>query len=164
MSDNSKARSGKSVLAVIPDGYTESAYVAAVPALHPAIRFEYRPMRATERAVYIKEVERAEGSAYLKARAAWLKTKIVSWDVKDAKGIAWPIEIAEILLLKQAVQDRLFEIVCNLKPGDDDPDAPAEQNENLDEDVAAIKEAAAAGVPLAVLLEERQKKISNSAR
>jgi len=107
-------------LCVIDDGVTCKGYIAAVPRLHGEVRFEYRPVLVSERSAWIAEMERTPNRH--KATAALLARKVVSWDVKDAKGELLPCNKPDShLRLVTRVFDRLLGIVTGQEPSDPDP-------------------------------------------
>jgi len=103
----------------IPDGYTESGYIAGVPRLFLAVRFEFRPMLVEEKQQAAKD---GEGGNVRKTMAEWLARKITRWDLQDADGQTLPIDAKTILRLRPKLFDRLFDVVAGNEASDLDPD------------------------------------------
>ncbi len=126
------------VLAYVPDdGYTEPGYLTGVRNLYPPCRFSYRPMLTSERMDFIG------GNASLKPRqqnqrvAELLAKRITKWDLKKPDGSPVPLVADQVLRLKPALFERLYEVVLGTVAYDDDPDAPADQEPAFDEAKAA---------------------------
>ena len=125
------------VLAYIHDGYTINGYIAAVPRLHPEMRFVYRPMLVQNRSVIFREIRLATDARKTESiAAAAIKSQLVSWDVVDHQGSAVTIEVPHALRLQQALFQKLFSIVTGDVPSDEDPLIQAgEQAEATDQDL-----------------------------
>lgn len=115
---------GKYPSAYIPDGYTESGYVAGIPRLYPPVAFEYRPMLPGERARALKLSDTAQyadaADAEVGAANAILK-HIVRWDVVDDKGAELPVSVKSLLHLRPSLNTQIFNIVLGLRPSDPTP-------------------------------------------
>lgn len=118
----------------IPDGYTESAFVRAIPNIHGDFRFEYRPMLVEERTPLLAASNSMKPDAYDRKCAAELAKKLVSWDLADEKGNAVPISAANILRLKPKLWGRVFAIVAGLDAHDGDPGLSVEKKGPDDDD------------------------------
>lgn len=97
--------------AYIPDGYTESAYIAAVDRLHEAVEFKYRPVlpeavRALMHGFFSKPAE-AQG----KIVDQTLIRQLDSWDLKDHEGNDLDISVEVLSRIKKPLKDRLFNII-----------------------------------------------------
>lgn len=108
----------------IDDGWTESGYIAEAPGLHPACRFEYRPMLRSEIYRCAREAEKATDD-YLPVLAKWLAKKLVAWDLcgKDGRPAATTPDV--LLRLRPRLLDRLVDVVWGREPSDPDPDGKA---------------------------------------
>lgn len=111
--------------AVYEDGQTQHGYIAAAPGLYPAVRFQYRPLLISDRRALWTEQER-RGDQDTPVMEALVK-KVVSWDVKDGKGVTLNAkDPATYQRLKPKLFDRLFMIVLGNQASDPDPQAPDE--------------------------------------
>lgn len=109
------------------DGYTASGYVKAVPGLHGAVRFQFRPLMVSERSAWLVLAEKAEKSSpggSDKETARIVATRIKSWDVKDKDGNAAPISPESVLRLQPRLYQRVVGIVAGSEPTDLDEQAP----------------------------------------
>ncbi len=88
------------VLGYIPDGYTESGVITAIPGLYPTVRFSWRPMLIEERMVYLKTAEKLAGVQLRQLAAARMERHVTEWDVKDTGGNVVPVSVASLLRLK----------------------------------------------------------------
>jgi hypothetical protein len=104
----------------VSDGYTEFGYIAAVPGLHPAVEFRYRPVLFEQfdahRAAYVSPVN-------FKSRhmvpPAVLKEYVKTWDITDpVTGETVPLTNANVARLNAAVMERMFWIVLGAQPRD----------------------------------------------
>lgn len=107
--------------AIIDDGWTERGYVAEAQGLHPACRFEYRPLLRQEAYQISREIDRAGADQYLPILARHLAAKLVSWDLTTRHGDKAPINEQTILRLRPRLFERLVEIVWGREPSDVDP-------------------------------------------
>lgn len=104
----------------VSDGYTELGYIAAVPGLHPAVEFRYRPV--------LFEQFDAHRAAYMappnfKSRhmvpPAVIKEYVKSWDITDPEsGQTVSITASSVARLNVAVMERMFWIVLGSQPRD----------------------------------------------
>lgn len=112
------------------DGQNRSASIRAVPNLHDALSFRYRPLMP-------EEVEELEGAvAETKNRkqsiailAAAIAGKIVDWSEVDADGKSIPVSADAIRHLLYPVFNKLYRIVAGLQPGDEPAGNPEERSE-----------------------------------
>ena len=105
------------MLAYIPkdDGYTERGYIAAVAGLHPAVRFEFRPMVHAERAAAnagIMVDNLAKASA---VQCAAISKALRSWDIEG-------LELRQTDMLRPALVEKLYGIVSGMAASDPDPE------------------------------------------
>jgi hypothetical protein len=114
------------MLGYVPhDGYTERGYIAESKRLHPALRFEFRPVLNADRATYIQAMEELKAPQLKQAEAALLARHLVSWNLGDPAGKPVAISEATLVRLKPRLFNRLFQVVMGEEVGDDDPQAPA---------------------------------------
>jgi hypothetical protein len=121
------------VLGYIPnDGYTEKGYIAEAKGLHPALRFEFRPVLQSERATYIQAIDELKPPQLKQAEAALVARHVTTWNLGDAKGA--PVAVSEAMLsrLKPKLFNRLFQIVMGEEAGDEDPQAAPVEGRGLD--------------------------------
>lgn len=112
-------------LGFIPDGYTEQAYIAGRPRLHPPLRFSFRPPTATARAQNIDRINKTTDAGRSEQIAAEaVATHLVEWDLRDAEGNVVTINTANILRLRAALNQRLYRVVIVGDAWDEDPDSP----------------------------------------
>jgi len=151
VSDNHQVR-----LSFVPDdGYTEKGYIKAVPLLHDALRFEFRPFLAEERSKLLREQSELaeEKRDFLIAQA--FVAHLVSWDLKDAKGNAIKIDLNIARRLKPALFYRIWAIILGSEASDLDPDwAEDDAAENIEIEKDAHSMPAPIGVAREVLLEK----------
>lgn len=125
-------------LTFIPDGYTRRGYVAAIPGLHGAIRFEYRPMLPRERNsinAAIRREAKAEKTDALESAA--LAKQLLSWDCEypddgpdvAQRGQPMPVTAANVQRLVPYLFDKLYMIVSGMDASDPDPGAPATEQD-----------------------------------
>lgn len=137
---------------VVDDGYTVPGYLEAVPGLHPALRFEYRPIQVMQRDAVDKSIA-SKGSAHAhQVVRSCVASRLTHWNAVDLKGEPLPIEPANVGTLPPLLYDKLFNVLLGYRASDPDPTATkAEQNEEDEallqsamsgRSVAAVKEAA----------------------
>jgi len=110
----------QSFLAFVDDGFDESAYIAESPGLHPAVRFTYRPLIASERSAWFRDMDRKPDDR-AQITADMLARKVQSWDLKDRSGAVAKIEPAQLLKLRPRLWDRMLAIVSGQDASDFDP-------------------------------------------
>lgn len=143
------------LLAFIPDGYTETGILREVPGLHPRIKFRFRPLLIEQRVEYFAVAEKLQGMQLRRLVALHLSRQLVDWDLKDPQGNVIPLTPEAILRLKPRVFDRLFEIIA----GEAAPDELPEQTPAEVEAVTRyLLEAAATGKSPQQVREEHERK------
>ncbi|ANS03308.1 hypothetical protein [uncultured Mediterranean phage uvDeep-CGR2-KM19-C37] len=119
---------GAGTLAYIHDGYTLKGYIAATPRLHPALRFDYRPMLTQNRSVIYRQIEQTQDARKEESiAAATVRSQLVSWDMVDHEGTSVPLEVPHILRSQPMLFQRLFRIVTGSSPSDEDPESHADE-------------------------------------
>jgi hypothetical protein len=143
------------VLAFIPDdGYSESGVLFAVPGLYPSVRLEWRPMTQEVRAEYYKASEKLQDFPLRRLAAGYLAKHLKSWDLKNRKGEALPVNQTNALRVKEKLFNRMFRVVLNEEPPDLEPDRA---EEDKDADVADALRAAETGRTVGEVREERER-------
>lgn len=121
---------------IIGDGYTESAYLKAIPQVHAEVRFSYRPAPILERVEIIENSSKISNDVsreeYLAQEVA---KRITRWSLtgEDDRGRPIDIEVSADNLLRLR-HPRLFSrfasiVVYSSETGDVDPDIGNERNE-----------------------------------
>lgn len=110
--------------AFINDGYNRDGYIAESE-FYPAVRFQYRPVTMTERAVIKEKIGKAAlqhgAEAGEKILCAWMAERVKSWDLRDAGNHAVPIAAATMLKLEPNFSTRLHAILMGDAVSDPDP-------------------------------------------
>ncbi len=136
------------------DGYSQDGYVAAVPLVHGALRFTYRPAMVEERSQLTDAARRLKSHLYDRHAATFTAQKIVAWDLTD-RGRDVPISAEALLRLQPDLFVKLHRIVAGWLASDVDPAWPSETR-----DAAVEVELAAAleGRPVGEVQRERDEK------
>ena len=145
------------VLGLIEDGYTESGYIAAVPQLHPALRFRFRPLLTEERTAFLKSIANTDRSQQDKKATALVKDRLQEWDLCGRDGAVVPLTADVIKRLKPRLFERLFGIVLGSDAPDEDPEANQEDRDQLSADKETAQQA---GQPFQQIREARDQKNS----
>lgn len=96
----------------IPDGCTLTAHILAVPGVHPALSFTYRPGVIADRNQY-----RAPGATpdeINKRMATLLRAKVVS-----IEGLSNPFENRDPLRIWPTLLEKMIDIVLNYSSSDE---------------------------------------------
>lgn len=131
------------LLCYIPDddGYTDDAYVKAMPLMHPEVRIKYRPMRVMERITVQNGLQSQPAKDSELAVAHQIADHIVDWSINVKGGDKAPITAKFILGLKSPLYRRLANIVYfNSEAGDPDPGAEPEQRRTSLREIARAAE------------------------
>jgi len=137
------------------DGYTQSGLIAAVPRLHGALRFTYRPALIEERSQLYDVAGRLNSHLFDCHVARFLAQKIVDWDLVDAERQPVPASAEALLRIQPELFIKLNRIVLGTAPSDVDPDWPPETRDRLLDEKAA---AALAGRTIGEIREENDEK------
>jgi len=137
------------------DGYTRDGFIAAVPRLHGALRFSYRPVLVEQRGELRAAGAKLDSRGCTRHVAAFLTSQLVAWSLVDRRGQPVPVEADRLLRIHPELLIKLQNIVLGFVPSDVDPawDEPAMQRE-LDESAAA----ALSGSTVGEVREERDEK------
>jgi hypothetical protein len=103
------------------DGYTEDAYIEALPGFYGEFRFKFRPMLIEERAALFNQNDKLPPAEYERKCAAALSNKLVEWSLIDKAGKQVPVSAQNILRLKPNLNGRIFGIVLGTQATDIDP-------------------------------------------
>lgn len=127
-------------LSIIPDdGYTESAYVAAMPGVFNAQTIRYRPLTHTERYVIGNALGTKSPAEASKLLIATLAKHLKEWDVCVADGGTLPINAESVAKLKPELAERFYAIVTGRFGGDQNPNE-ASSGSAADDELKAIME------------------------
>jgi hypothetical protein len=141
----------------ITDGYTEEAYIAAVPGLFDALEFKYRPYTYEERerlaATIAKTKDDVRTLAYLRAAVA----RIVEWSHQDAARQPLAVALANLRTMRPAKANRVVDIVMGYGASDINPKW---DDATVDNTLDNLLEAAATGAPVAVVQQAGDEKNS----
>jgi hypothetical protein len=121
----------------VEDGYTEAAYVAAVPGLYDELRFTYRPLLHVERDA-VSDQSGKSAQNFESVLVAVMQSKLKTWDAMDGKGNPMPINAATIKRLQPALFDKVYTIIAGRVPSDPDPKNQNPEREKADDVVASI--------------------------
>lgn len=134
----------------IEDGYTQKGYIAAVPGLFDALRFEFRPLVATDQSAHAKEEKKFSGPAWARFAADFMAKRIVSWDAKKQDESPVPLRGPEVAKIQPALFGRLYGILNGTDASDLDPDwSQAEKEETADYQFEAAAEGTTPGAAAA---------------
>jgi hypothetical protein len=133
--------------AYIDDGCTERGYVAAVPGLHEAVRFSYRPATTPEQNRLQIGCQKLDAEKALSLRFGFLVQRLVEWDLVDRKSQPAPRTTATLERhVKPALFWRLYNIVAGFEASDQDPEAtPEAKGTDTDMELRAIMEGLSPG-------------------
>lgn len=126
--------------AFINDGYNRLGYIDEQPRLHPAVRFTYRPMLATERDILLGSAGRSSTGELAKQIDQAMAKRIISWDIED-NGRPVEITAANVSKIEPNLRDRLFWIISgspvagNRHISDIDPEWQKEKGSQIDDEV-----------------------------
>jgi len=137
------------------DGYTQSAYIAAVPRLHGALRFTYRPALVEERSQLHDAAGRLNSHLLDCHVGQFLAQKIVDWDLVDAHRQPVAPSAEAVLRIQPELFVKLIPIILGTTASDIDPAWPPETRDRLLDEQA---EAAAAGRTIGEIREENNEK------
>lgn len=107
---------------LIRDGFTEPAYLAAVPRMHAEIRFEFRPMLYREREFFREKIA-AGGQTQVNAMAAAIAAHVVHWDVLGEGGKAAAITVDNVSRLRPIAFAKMYDVIAGYLPSDIPPEA-----------------------------------------
>ena len=101
--------------AYLPDGYTAKGYLAEVPRLYDALRFEYRPCPVDEGSEFLEAGYKLTPKQADARTAQFLSDHLVSWDLTGTDGQLLPIAPSTFLkgLFNRVVFKRLAQIVLD---------------------------------------------------
>lgn len=111
----------------IPDGYTENAFLRAVPHIHDDVRFAFRPMLPEERADFIERGARLKAKEQTRRAAEVIEHHVHIWDIYDENEKIVPLTADKILRLHPNLFNRLLWVVTGTEPWDEEPEQKAPQ-------------------------------------
>ena len=147
----------------IPDGYTRSGFIRAIPGLHGQIRFSYRPMLHGKRDSVRNGYQRERGEKGSLLVAGAIADHLVEWvclypeDGPDEllRGKAVKVTVDSVRHLAPPLLDRMFSIVSGMDGSDPEPEAEPEEQKEYAE---LLLQSAETGIgPGALQLAEQQK-------
>jgi hypothetical protein len=107
----------------IDDGYTLKGYIKEAPGIHPAVRFQYRPVTPAERVQTFDGWDRLPESEKLGRITTRLAKNILSWDIQDQKHNPVPCnEPGRYRKLCGPLYTRLQDVIFQMEPSDPDPE------------------------------------------
>lgn len=123
------------------DGYTEECYFEARERMHPAVRFDFRPIRVLDRVQIVEELRELNRKGRSKDAERYIAgevaTRIVRWEFLGNDGepmdsVPAPTKDS-VLKLKPQLFVRFADVlIYGSESGDDDPGAPEEGSKKLD--------------------------------
>jgi len=125
--------------AFVHDGYDFRGYVAEMRALHPALRFDWRPIHKAELLETMRKASNLSEQAAEHVSCALLAKHLLWWDAVDLKGEPMPLSADSLMTnFSDFFRQRLMRIVSCQESSDWDPewqegDAP-ESGFNLEAD------------------------------
>jgi hypothetical protein len=110
------------------DGYTITTHVREAKGMYPAVTFVRRPTGVYQRAGYLDVSEPMGQVDKAKTAAAMISRMLISWDVKDHKGVAVDTSESNVEALHPDLFARMRNIICLCVDGGDDlqSDQPSE--------------------------------------
>jgi len=124
----------------IHDGYTRHGYIKAKERLHPALRFEYRPVMVQNRTVAFKRIEQAGDPRREEQIAAkTIQIHLECWDLLDHEGKTVPSHVDHILRVEPNLFQKLFGVIMGSLVSDEDPglgDADSQKKLNDEDELA----------------------------
>ena len=103
----------------IPDGYTVSATLNALPELGcEKIQFKYRPATGGETNAWLQDRMRGDGKQLSEANAAFLADHLVSWNLKH-NGKEIPITKENCNRLHSVLINRFRDIISGFEKPDE---------------------------------------------
>lgn len=124
------------------DGYNEDGYIDAVPRLFDVpLRFTFRPLLSEERAEHLDAIDKITSSAKREmACAAFIASRLCSWDHADDAGEPIAINAVNVGRLKPTLSNKLYRIVMGIEPSDLDPKwTDAAKAEEIDAEYQSAK-------------------------
>jgi len=137
------------------DGYTRPGYIQEQPTLHQSLRFSYRPALVEERSQLLAATGSAKADAYDRQVAAFLATKLVSWELADESGNDVPVSASSLLRLQSELFLQLYHVVMGWSGSDIDP---CWNDEACDEAAEDELESALSGKTVGELRQEADEK------
>lgn len=105
----------------IEDGQENRGYVEAIPRLYDAVRFTFRPMLPTERAVVMAQAEAGSEVDAVTNAAAVIAGRVIKWDAKRGSGDLVPLDPEHTIRLQPSLQLRIYQMILGNVPSDLDP-------------------------------------------
>ncbi len=143
------------------DGYTLEGFAEARDGMGEAVQFSYRPISADMQATFNASLallqDTPNNPANFRKRADIIRSRLVSWDVKNDKGELLPLTTVEVRKLSSELFWKLFGIIFGTIPTDINPRWAEDQQE---EEARLASQAAETGQQLGVVREAENEKNS----
>lgn len=115
--------------AFIPDGYTESGFIAELKNIHEPVRFKFRPVLPEAVRTLMNGFWEKTAKAQGEIVDQTLMRQLVEWDLTDHEGSPLEISVSNLRRIKKPLKDHLFNIVTCFEGSDDDSQAPENDEE-----------------------------------
>jgi len=115
--------------AYIDDGQTRRGYLREVQRLHPACRFEWRPITAAERAIIIGKVADANERQAIDIASALVASRVTKWNLTKPDGEPVNLQAAEVGRVVPALMLKVYRVLLGDNPPDADPDEQPTQED-----------------------------------
>jgi hypothetical protein len=106
---------------IYPDGLAFDGYVAAVPRLHPACEFKFRPMLAEEVRALSATIAKQDLSQAQVTIAEQIGTRITEWNLQGVNGAVVPPSADSYRRICPELSEKLCGIVQGYRPSDRKP-------------------------------------------
>jgi len=128
------------VLNYIDDGYTLTAYIAAVPGVHDECEIKYRPALPRQRAGIFEAIGKKKAAEAEDIAARSIAEYVKDWDnIRDSAGNEITVSTHAASHLPPKLSHRMFQIVMGNEGGDERPDdSPSETPSAIDDEVERI--------------------------
>jgi len=134
----------------LEDGYTQEGYIAAVPGLFEALRFEFRPIVVAEQSAHYKEEKKFSGPAWARFAADFIARRLLSWSAARQDGAPVPLRGPDVAKIHPALFSRLYSILNGTDASDLDPEwSEAEKEESADYQFEAVRDETTPGAAAA---------------
>lgn len=133
----------------IPDGYMQDVFFQEFPGIHGKARITIRPLAITQQGQVQRELANAESDWDRRQwiAAKWMTQQIVKWDIKKPDGtFVNHQDVSEVMKLRPALFNRLWNVLNNSDGGDIDPDETPYDMHKRAQNELAVAASGGAGV------------------
>lgn len=118
--------------AIIDDGYTQEAFIDAVPGVHGTLKFTYRPMlpEEVEELAYRVNKFASEPRKSTACICKAIEDHLESWDAKDSNGADVEPTLNNIRRLRYPLLGAVRYIIEGLRAGDVPRDGDSDEEES----------------------------------